>query len=144
MICYEISRNDLKNKELQESLVNFLFKNLEKYSDPLHEIKACLDYILEPTKGGHIIVATDENKTLMGVVFLANTQMGPFVPDLLLVYIAVDSEFRGRKIGKTLLEKAQTLLQRPIALHVEHENPAKGLYEKVGFTNKYTEMRWYP
>jgi ribosomal protein S18 acetylase RimI-like enzyme len=28
-----------------------------------------------------------------------------------------------------------------IALHVEPENPAKFLYEKFGFTNKYLEMR---
>jgi len=28
-----------------------------------------------------------------------------------------------------------------IALHVEPENPAKYLYEKVGFSSKYLEMR---
>ena len=28
-----------------------------------------------------------------------------------------------------------------IALHVEPDNPAKFLYEKLGFTNKYLEMR---
>jgi ribosomal protein S18 acetylase RimI-like enzyme len=28
-----------------------------------------------------------------------------------------------------------------IALHVEPNNPAKFLYEKIGFDNKYLEMR---
>jgi ribosomal protein S18 acetylase RimI-like enzyme len=28
-----------------------------------------------------------------------------------------------------------------IALHVEPDNPAKILYEKLGFTSKYLEMR---
>jgi ribosomal protein S18 acetylase RimI-like enzyme len=28
-----------------------------------------------------------------------------------------------------------------IALHVEPDNPARQLYEKYGFTNKYLEMR---
>ena len=28
-----------------------------------------------------------------------------------------------------------------IALHVEPDNPAKFLYEKLGFTHKYLEMR---
>ncbi len=29
-----------------------------------------------------------------------------------------------------------------IALHVEPDNPARFLYEKYGFTNKYLEMRY--
>ena len=29
-----------------------------------------------------------------------------------------------------------------VALHVEPDNPAKFLYEKLGFTNKYLEMRY--
>jgi len=144
LLCYEASKNELEDIDFQNYLTNFLYKNLEKYSDPLNEIKACLDYILTPSKGGHVLVAVDEKKELMGVVFLANTQMGPFVPDLLLVYIAVDAKARGQKIGQQLIAKAQELTKSPIALHVEHDNPAKRLYEKTGFTNKYTEMRWYP
>ena len=31
--------------------------------------------------------------------------------------------------------------QGNIALHVEPDNPAIKLYEKLGFTNKYLEMR---
>jgi len=30
-----------------------------------------------------------------------------------------------------------------VALHVEPNNPAKILYEKLGFTNKYLEMRYH-
>ena len=39
------------------------------------------------------------------------------------------------------MKKAIEITEGAIALHVEPNNPAKGLYEKLGFTNKYLEMR---
>ena len=45
------------------------------------------------------------------------------------------------EIGKQLMEKAISIAEGNIALHVEPDNPAKKLYEKLGFTNKYLEMR---
>jgi ribosomal protein S18 acetylase RimI-like enzyme len=40
------------------------------------------------------------------------------------------------------MKQAIRLTTGSIALHVEHENPALHLYKKVGFTNKYLEMRY--
>jgi ribosomal protein S18 acetylase RimI-like enzyme len=40
-----------------------------------------------------------------------------------------------------VITKAISIAEGNIALHVEPDNPAKGLYEKLGFTNKYLEMR---
>ena len=40
------------------------------------------------------------------------------------------------------MEKAIELTDGDIALHVEADNPAKFLYENVGFNNKYLEMRY--
>jgi ribosomal-protein-alanine N-acetyltransferase len=39
------------------------------------------------------------------------------------------------------MQKAISIADGNIALHVEPNNPAKILYEKLGFTNKYLEMR---
>jgi ribosomal protein S18 acetylase RimI-like enzyme len=39
------------------------------------------------------------------------------------------------------MNKAIELTEGDIALHVEKDNPARFLYEKVGFTNPYLEMR---
>lgn len=144
-ITYElIPHEDLKISQLQDKLIKFLFTSLEQYRDPEEDIRACLDYILDPQKGGYIFVAKDESQAIKGAVFLAKTHMGKFVPEYLLVYIATDKNERGKGIGKKLMQEVISHVKAPVALHVEHDNPAKKLYEKIGFTNKYTEMRWYP
>jgi GNAT superfamily N-acetyltransferase len=140
----KISESELNDTSYQQQLVTFLFKSLEQFRDPERDIRACLDYIMTPSKGGHVFVAEDENKNLKGVVFVANTNMGLFVPEYLLVYIATDPTERGKGLGKSLLKLVTDTVKAPVALHVEHDNPAKRLYERNGFTSKYAEMRWYP
>ena len=56
-------------------------------------------------------------------------------------YIAMHKDYRGQGIGKQLMQKAIDSADGNIALHVEPENPAVHLYKKLGFTNKYLEMR---
>jgi ribosomal protein S18 acetylase RimI-like enzyme len=142
--CKKLSRIELCNPTYQDQLVKFLFKALEQYRDPEVEIRACLDYIIHPEKGGFVFVAKNEKEELKGVVFLTRTNMDLFVPDYLLVYIAIDKNERGKGIGQQLVTLVKDSVKAPIALHVEHDNPAKRLYERIGFTSKYAEMRWYP
>jgi ribosomal protein S18 acetylase RimI-like enzyme len=121
-------------------IANFLFTHLEQYGDKTEDILKCIDYAMNPNKGGSIIVGLD-NEKIVGVVILNNTNMGGFIPENILVYIAVDNSQRGKGFGKKLMQKAIDTAKGDIALHVEPDNPAKGLYEKLGFTNKYLEMR---
>lgn len=67
--------------------------------------------------------------------------MKGYIPENILVYIATHKDLRGQGIGKQLMRETIDLAKGNIALHVEPENPAKYLYEKFGFTNKYLEMR---
>jgi len=45
-------------------------------------------------------------------------------------------------VGKVLMKNALKLANGSVALHVEPDNPAVHLYKKIGFTNKYLEMRY--
>lgn len=121
-------------------IAQFLFKHLEEYGDKLNDILKCIDYAMNPLKGGLIIVGLD-NERIVGIVIMNNTQMGGFIPENILVYIAVDNSLRGKGYGKLLMQKAISSVEGDIALHVEPDNPAKKLYENLGFTNKYLEMR---
>lgn len=123
-----------------QAVANFLFTHLEKYGDKTEDILKCISYAMNPNKGGSIIIGLDESK-IVGIVILNNTGMSGFIPENILVYIAVDNNKRGKGFGKKLMEKAIENTEGSIALHVEPDNPAKKLYEKLGFTNKYLEMR---
>ena len=121
-------------------IAEFLYTHLEQYGDKIEDILKCIAYVMNPQKGGNIIVGID-NDAIVGVVILNNTGMKGFIPENILVYIAVDNSQRGKGYGKSLMEKAISIADGDIALHVEPENPARKLYEKLGFTNKYLEMR---
>ena len=128
--------------EEKEAVANFLFKSLEQYGDPKADILKCMDYALKKTVsfGGFICVAFLEDK-IVGAVIINQTGMKDYIPENILVYIATEAEKRGQGIGRQLMEKAIATAKGNIALHVEPDNPAKKLYEKLGFTNKYLEMR---
>ena len=136
-----------KNQEFavgQQVEVNeFLYKSLQEYGDPKEDIKAAMDYALgeENSPGGFVLVANDGDK-IVGSVVVNRTGMKKYIPENILVYIATDAACRGQGIGKKLMETAIEQADGSIALHVEPNNPAKGLYEKLGFTNKYLEMRY--
>ncbi|MBC9811932.1 GNAT family N-acetyltransferase [Crocinitomicaceae bacterium CZZ-1] len=134
-----------KNKpstQEKEQIVDFLFANLEQYGDPRQDILKCADYALKEgdSFGGCINAAYQDNE-VVGAVIVNKTGMKDYIPENILVYIATDAQKRGQGIGKTLMKKTIDSAEGDIALHVEPDNPAKGLYESLGFTNKYLEMR---
>ena len=69
-----------------------------------------------------------------------------------IIDIALLPEFRGKGLGSALLldilEEAGRE-GRSVAIHVEKHNPARGLYQRLGFTTEqegpvYDLMRWVP
>ncbi len=135
---------DKPEDNLKSKIVNFLHTHLDEFGDPEHEIRECLNYALKEIEsfGGYVITATDELGEITGAVILNKTGMKGYIPENILVYIAVHKDYRGKGLGKILMNKALALTSGDVALHVEANNPAKFLYEKVGFSNKYLEMRY--
>lgn len=126
-----------------DQIVDFLFRYLEEYGDEKDDIEAAVNYSLSdnPQQGGGITVAYEENR-ILGVVVMLKTGMSGYIPENILVYIAVRTDIRGKGIGQNMMENVIQSTEGNIALHVEPHNPAKKLYEKMGFTNKYLEMRF--
>lgn len=138
-IYNEFNRPDVEQKK---RIVDFLFTHLEEFGDPSGDIEKAINYALKETAsfGGFVLVAK-EGEQIVGSVVVNQTGMQDYIPENILVYIATHKDFRGKGIGKELMKKAIELAKGNVALHVEPHNPAKFLYEKVGFTSKYLEMR---
>ncbi|MGQ1908445.1 GNAT family N-acetyltransferase [Marinifilum sp. RC60d5] len=144
MVECKIFTSFLKPDNYQrEEIVDFLYKNLEEYGDEKQDIDKAVAYALKEraSMGGFVLEAKKANETV-GVVVVNRTGMEGYIPENILVYIATHKRCRGQGIGKHLMQKTIKLSKGDIALHVEPENPARNLYEKLGFENKYFEMRY--
>ncbi len=126
----------------KEKVVDFLYEHLDQFGDPKEHILKAIQYAQKEiaSHGGFVLAGFLEGK-IVGSVVINRTGMEGYIPENILVYIAVDGSQRGKGIGKQLMQKAISLAQGDIALHVEPDNPARHLYTKLGFTNKYLEMR---
>jgi len=133
--------NQLTNSE-KSSIVEFLFEHLENYGDSKKDIQKAIDYSCKEFNsfGGFTMLLYENNERVAATV-VNKTGMGGYIPENILVYIATHKNHRGKGIGKILMQKAIEKADGDIALHVEANNPAKKLYEKLGFTNPYLEMR---
>ncbi|MCT4600266.1 MAG: GNAT family N-acetyltransferase [Marinifilaceae bacterium] len=141
---FKIFNSEFKpSKTYKSKIIDFLFTHLEEFGDPKADISKAIDYALKETQSfGGFVLCLEHNDTLVGAVVVNKTGMKDYIPENILVYIATHKEERGKGLGKKLLEEAISMSKGNVALHVEPNNRAKNLYEKVGFTNKYLEMRY--
>ncbi len=138
-----IKDSDFDENLSRERFVDFLFTHLDQFGDPKDAINKCIDYAFgkDSKAGGFLLAAFYEDK-LVGTLIINNTGMSGYIPEHILVYIAVDASYRGKGFGRQIVEKAVSDCSGDVKLHVEYENPAKRLYERIGFTTKYAEMRF--
>ncbi len=134
-------QDDVTEQQKKE-VADFLFEHLDQFGDEYDAIMRCINFALDDKEkfGGFILVAK-ENGKIAGAVIINKTGMEGYIPENILVYIAVHKDYRGKGLGKELMLKTFDKAEGSIKLHVEPENPARFLYEKLGFTSKYLEMR---
>lgn len=125
----------------KDQIADFLRKQLENFGDPKADVLKCLDYAMNPDGQGGLVILAIEESELIGVLVLNHTGMSGYIPEHILVYFAVKKNQRGKGLGRKMMNQLLGQISGSIALHVEPQNPAKRLYEELGFTNKYLEMR---
>ena len=113
-----------KDEQLTNDLIaDFLVQHLDQFGDKKEFILKCLDYVFNPDRGGFVVVA-HEGMHIAGAVIINETGMDGYIPENILVYIAVDKAFRGQGLGKKLMALTMERAKGSIALHVEPDNPS--------------------
>ncbi|MCB2205982.1 GNAT family N-acetyltransferase [bacterium] len=135
---------DALDKEIgSDRFIDFLHTHLDQFGDPKPAIRKCLDFAFGLNGGlGGFALAAEVEGELVGALIMNSTGMSGYIPENILVYVAVDASKRGMGIGRKVVERALSEADGEVKLHVEYENPAKRLYERIGFASKYAEMRY--
>lgn len=125
------------------TLARFLHESLRPYEDAPEDIERGIrDALGAPGRpGGFVLIAAGGGK-IAGALVMQKTGMRGYVPENLLLFVAVGPGQRGKGLGRRLIERAIGMCEGDVKLHVEYDNPARRLYERIGFTNKYAEMRY--
>lgn len=126
------------NHDLDETS-QLLHEMLKPFDDTKEQIKTGLTDALGGR--GYICTLEDDQNMILGLCTILKTGMSAYIPENFLLYVAIDPSQRGKGLGRQLLDEAFQQCDGDIKLHVEHDNPAQRLYERMGFTSKYREMR---
>ena len=126
-----------------DRFAEFMYEALKPYEDPLDDVKQGIRDAFEIRDGerGFVLIASADRRLVGGLIML-RTGMKGYVPENLLLMVAVDPSVRGQGVGSRIIKHAFKAAQGDIKLHVEYDNPAKRLYERLGMVSKYAEMRY--
>lgn len=126
----------------RDAVARFFHEKMVPFHDTLDDVERALDYAFSdsPGMGGFVMLGRMDGR-LVSALLMLKTGMQGYVPENILLMVATDPELRGRGLGRQIIERAIAECKGDVKLHVEHDNPARRLYERVGFTSKYLEMR---
>jgi DNA-binding MarR family transcriptional regulator/GNAT superfamily N-acetyltransferase len=126
-----------------QRLTNFLHESLKPYEDTPEDIEQGIRDAFTPRgrEGGFVLIAEFKGR-IAGALVMQKTGMKGYVPENILLFVAVSPEERGKGMGRKIVEHALNVVKGNVKLHVEYDNPARRLYERIGFTSKYAEMRY--
>jgi DNA-binding MarR family transcriptional regulator/GNAT superfamily N-acetyltransferase len=137
------SMNEFPKGTDLKKLTHFLHESLKPYEDTPEDIEQGIRDALtaKGREGGFVLIAEFKGR-IAGALVMQKTGMKGYVPENILLFVAVSPKERGKGIGRKIIEDALGRVKGSVKLHVEYDNPARWLYERIGFTSKYAEMRY--
>ncbi|MEZ5063660.1 MAG: GNAT family N-acetyltransferase [bacterium] len=136
------TEEDLPSQISIGRLATFLHEVMTPFEDSMDATERGITDAL--TKDGGFVVLARHEKELLGALVMVPTEMAGYVPENLLLFVGVSPKARNRGIGGRVCRHAIRECQGAVKLHVEPDNPAARLYERLGFRSKYLDMRLSP
>lgn len=142
-IDYIQTEKELPEWITTQKIMKFLKIHLQPFGDPIDVIRSSLDFALSTDYGGKgfILIASNDRK-IIGVVVAVYNETTGFIPENVLVYVCVHKEYRKMGIGTRLIREAIKRSDGGVKLHVDKSSPSVNFYRKMGFNDRYLEMRY--
>jgi GNAT superfamily N-acetyltransferase len=123
-------------------ITNFLFEYSDDARDTKNAIRKSILYAAKevPGLGGYVFVMEHHNK-ILGAAVVNRTGMSEYIPENILVYIAVKTAFREKGIAKELIKHTIKYCDGDISIYVNKNNPVVKLFENQDFKPRNMEMR---
>jgi ribosomal-protein-alanine N-acetyltransferase len=127
---------------MRPRVVEFFHETMKPYEDQPEDIEHALDYAFSQEKyaGGFLMLVASGGQ-LAGALLMLNTGMKGYVPENILLFVSVNPQMRGQGIGAKLIQRCFDEVEGDVKLHVDFDNPARRLYERLEMKHKYAEMR---
>lgn len=124
-------------------ITNFLYSYSGDFKDTKSGIRKSLMYAAKeiPGLGGAVFILENNNEIIAALV-INKTGMNEYIPENIIVNIAVKDEYRKNGIAKKLITYAKNYCTGDISLHINKDNTAIQLFEKEGFKETNIEMRF--
>ncbi|WP_308992611.1 GNAT family N-acetyltransferase [Mariniflexile litorale] len=126
--------------------INRITKFLFEYSGDVRDTKSAIRksvlYAAKevPGLGGYVFIM-EQNNDIIGATVVNRTGMNEYIPENILVYIAVKTVFREKGIAKKLIKHTIKYCDGDISTHIDAGNSVIKLFEKQGFKPRNIEMR---
>lgn len=143
LICtYKVLDKSVKkfNFITLDEIAFFIQENSYGHRDSLENINNAINYVFNGVGGFVLLQYNDDNK-LIGVAVMNETGMKGYLSNNILVYLAVGKTVVDREVREEIVKHAIEISDGDISLHLEKQNPARFMFEKLGFTNPFLEMR---
>jgi GNAT superfamily N-acetyltransferase len=124
-----------------DRVVQFLNREIDSCADSEGAILKSVQYAIKDRAGlgGYVFEMFDETETI-GVAVVNRTGMEEYMPDNILVYIAIKKNRQKKGYGRKLLSYALDHCEGEVMIHITGDNPSRTFFQKFGFKTQYQEM----